>query len=180
MTGALKALGKAYNLEDVALTSVDIARKAGLTITGALDDTLASLSHGVFITDNSKMRILKHYAVKPEPVVVFVPKEKLHISSVKPSLFESLKDMYLKAVETALNGGWQKAMTLNGLLTALAIALDPTPILRALKMPSTIAAGVTGKGPAFFAVTRDPEIVAGLWSEMEGEIIITSLRGEGA
>uniref|UniRef100_A0A7J3ZJU9 Shikimate kinase n=1 Tax=Fervidicoccus fontis TaxID=683846 RepID=A0A7J3ZJU9_9CREN len=179
VVGALKAMRRAYSLEDVALASVEIARRAGLTITGALDDTLASLEQGVFITDNARMRILRHYPAKSEPVVIFVPREKLDVSEIQPSSFESLRSLYLKAAKNALNGSWREAMTLNGFLTALAIAIDPTPILRALKLPFTIAAGVTGKGPAFFAVTREPESIADLWSEMEGEIIITSLRGGG-
>lgn len=177
----LRAAGKSCSLEEEALTVVEIAKRARLTITGAFDDALASLGEGVYITDNSKLQVLRHYGTPSFPVVIFVPSSELKVSDVDVKAYEELRDLYGAAAELALSGRWLEAMGFNGLLTAVASLQDPWPVIEALKLPGTLAAGVTGKGPALFAVTTRPELVAELWKKLEGgNVVVTKLASGGA
>lgn len=55
----LDALGAEMDLEEAAKMGVIAAREVGVTITGALDDALASMLGGVVVTDNREMTLLE-------------------------------------------------------------------------------------------------------------------------
>ena len=175
----LRALGKEVSPTNIAKLGVDLAKKSKLTITGAFDDSLASLLEGVFITDNIRVKILKHYRFNDELyAVIIVPNNSNPINNVNPNIFAKYKSHYLSAISFALRGNWLKAMTINGLATmnALGLSMKYSKLIeKILGLSSIKAIGVSGKGPAFFAVTSDPEQVAMRW---EGEkLLIAKLLG---
>ncbi|MRR36191.1 shikimate kinase, partial [bacterium] len=55
----LDALQEEMDPIEAAKIGVAAARKAGVTITGALDDALASMLGGVVVTDNREMQLMK-------------------------------------------------------------------------------------------------------------------------
>ena len=55
----LDAMGEEMDLIEAAKIGVAAAREAGETITGALDDALASMLGGAVVTDNRNMKLLK-------------------------------------------------------------------------------------------------------------------------
>ena len=174
----LDALGEHVEMEELALMGVEASKKAGLTITGAYDDSLATLGQGVYITDNKSLRILEQYRVDEELyAVVLVPPWGNPIRDVDASKFRLLRERYMEAARLALEGDWARAMTLNGFLTAAAMGSDLGVLARALNLPGVLSAGMSGKGPALFALTRTPEPVAELWGSLGGEIITVRVLG---
>jgi len=163
--------------EKVALMASRASKIAGLTITGALDDHTASLSRGVFITDNLRGRIIRRLRIPSYYAVIHVPTRKNPINSVDAGVFKRFRRFYSAAAQAAMMGDWLSAMRVNGLLTALAVGVELEPLVRVLKLPDVLAAGVTGKGPAMFALTHDPGHVAEVWEGMRGYVIVTKVRG---
>ncbi len=163
-----------------AALSVMAAKKVGLTVTGAYDDSLATIAPGIFITDNPGMRILKTmYAGEELYAVIAVPQEKRPIYHVDTEAFMRLKPQYEIAVKQALKGDWISAMTINGILTIAATGWRGDKlrlIAKALSRPSVLAAGMSGKGPAIFAVTWDPEQVLQAWDGWE--CLVARLTGD--
>ncbi len=176
----LNALGIEVSTTELAIMGVKASLVAGITITGAFDDSLATLGEGVYITDNKFLKILKHYVVNEELyAVLLVPNRRNPIQSVKPKVFTRLRKLYELAIKEALEGNWCLAASLNGLLTATVVGTELVPIINILDSDYVVAAGVTGKGPALFALTNDPKYVINEWSDLEGELLVTKVLGGG-
>ncbi|MEB3861082.1 MAG: shikimate kinase [Desulfurococcales archaeon] len=167
--------------EEIARRGVEAAKLAGLTITGAYDDSLATLLPGVHITDNTMVKRLKIFHAPRIPVVLLIPKEENPIHAIDPSRFKAYKELYLKAAKTALAGKWIDAIPINSLATIHATGLRDlwAPLEEALALECTWTAGVSGKGPALFALTSCPSRIIDAWRGM-GDIIVTETRGGGA
>lgn len=161
------------SFRDLATMGVRASTMAGLTITGALDDHMAALGRGLYLTDNEGLRLLLKSRALRAGVVLRIPERSNPIKGVGREGFQALRPRYMEAVREALSGRWLRAMTINGTLTAIAVGEDLGPILEALKTPGVLAAGITGKGPAMFALTRKPELVRDLW-EGSGGLIMES------
>lgn len=181
--GLADALGVEMSLEEAARLGVTVSRRAGLTLTDAYDDSLATLLPGVFITDNWGLRILRRFTFDETLyAVAAVPPTGRPIQAVEPGVFESLGRHYSRAVDLALEGRWMEAMAVNAVLTLVATGLDEWSIglvARALEHEATLLAGVSGKGPSVYALTTDPRGVADAWGEAGVEVIVARLLGGG-
>ncbi|MEB3806605.1 MAG: shikimate kinase, partial [Desulfurococcales archaeon] len=179
--GLADALGVEMGLEEAARLGVTVSRRAGLTLTGAYDDSLATLLPGVFITDNRGLRILRRFTFNETLyAVAAVPPRERPIQTVEPGVFESLGRHYSRAVDLALEGRWVEAMAVNAVLTLVATGLDEWSVglvSRALEHEATLLAGVSGKGPSVYALTTDPRGVADAWGEAGVEVIVARLLG---
>ncbi|MFA4639399.1 shikimate kinase [Pyrococcus kukulkanii] len=171
------ALTNALNLSipDIKLVKlgVEAAKRAGVTITGAFDDACASYFGGLCITDNYKMELLVRREVESLPVVVLVPRETVLTESLKEIDFTVLAPYVEEAFKLALNGEWEKALVINGLVYSAFLGYNPKPISEALRLGCIV--GLSGKGPAMFGITEDPENLAEVWNRY-GEVIVTELR----
>lgn len=171
------ALGLGWTAMDVARLGVWVARRAGLTVTGAFDDSLASVSRGVFITDNVGGRVLRRYRTGGLYAVIRVPGGMRSIYDLDVEGFRALRGLYWKAVDRALRGDWLGAATVNGFLTLRATGCDGESlelISSALMVPGVVAAGVSGKGPSVFALTGDPGAVVDVWG---GDVLVAGVLG---
>ena len=181
ISACLDALDIKADPMEVALMGVRLAKEAGLTLTGAYDDSLATVDGGVYITDNMRLRILRRIPLNHELfVVIRIPRRTNPIDKVDPSPFRRLRDQYLTAVEEALRGDWLGAMMLNGILSAIAIGVsgeELSYITEVLKLSTVKAAGVSGKGPAIFAVTEDPTEVLEVWGR-SGDVLVSRILGD--
>lgn len=181
VSGVLDALGLEVGMVEAARLGVEVARRAGLTITGAFDDSLATIGDGVFVTDNRSLEVLRRIEVGGDLYAVVALRGRRPIDSVDPEPFRRLSREYMTAARLALAGEWAAAMTLNGVLTLAATGWDLESlslVARALSLRGVVAAGVSGKGPAVFAVTEEPEAVAEAW-EAGGLIVARLLGGAG-
>lgn len=178
----LSALGTEVNLIELATLGVKASLRAGITITGAYDDSLATLGSGVYVTNNELLKVLKHIPVSNDLVaVILVPKGRRNlISEVSPEVFKPFRKLYELAIKEVLSGEWFLGATLNGLLTANALGTDLSPITKVLGLNDVLATGVTGKGPAIFALTREPKEVINLWRDLRSYYVLTAkvLKGD--
>ncbi|MBN2250812.1 MAG: shikimate kinase [Candidatus Altiarchaeota archaeon] len=161
--------------------AVDAALDAGVTITGAFDDACASYFGGYVVTDNKHRKILKKGRMHEDlKVVIHVPDKKSYTADVDVKKTKLLSSEISVAWDEALKGGIYKAMNLNGLLYSAALGFDPKPAIAALEA-GAVAAGLSGKGPAVVALTRnDPGSITEAWKEYGGKVIETGINNRKA
>ncbi|GBF09356.1 shikimate kinase [Aeropyrum pernix] len=139
-----------------ALAAARVSRGAGLSVTGALDDHAASLLEAPVITDNRGMAILR---LLPRDgcrltAVIGVPGAENPVENLDPSPFRRHSRLYDAAARLGLAGEWLPAMAVSGVAGALALGVEG--LASRLYEAGAAAAGVTGKGPAVFALTERP------------------------
>ena len=155
----------AFNKYDLLNMGIDASLEAGVTITGAFDDASASYFGGVTITNNIERKILKMGDMKQQIILVYMP------NRCSPTALSDVRRMKLIAPQVklafkeALHGNIYDAMTLNGLLYCASLGFNPVMALDALEA-GAIAAGLSGTGPSFVAVTSEKNVedVVNAWS----------------
>ena len=160
LQAALEILGvdpRSLGLLRLARLGVEAARRAGLTITGALDDHLATLGSGVFYTRNPDQLLLhaSPQSLCGKTAVIGVSGRR-SIRSVDPAEFRKRARLFMEAFLLAYHAAGDEAMLRAAALTNSVAVLDSlggsiSPLVAALSAGATVA-GVTGKGPAYYAV----------------------------
>ncbi|MGB9980367.1 shikimate kinase [Methanobacterium sp.] len=182
----VSALSKKYGSDchisgiEVLNLAIDASLEAGVTITGAFDDASASFFGGLTVTDNLNRKILKKQDMEEQNILIYMP-DKKSLTAQSDILKMKLLSPYVKlAFDQALKGDIYKALTLNGLLYCAALEFNPNIALDALNA-GAIAAGLSGTGPSFVAITDDKALdnVLDSWSSYEGNIIHTEVDNEG-
>lgn len=174
VAAGLDAFGEPGDPDRILDLSVQAARRADVTVTGALDDAAASLLGGLVVTDNERDEILGRKRLGPSlPVLVLVPETERHTRTVG-----SLEDAE-SVVQHAWNhlDDWETALTLNGLGIAAALDAPLDPVYRALTAGAR-AAGLSGTGPAVAAVLEEPDTssVRQAWQPYTTGILATRTR----
>jgi shikimate kinase len=134
---------------------VDAALDVGVSITGAFDDACASALGGIVITDNNKRELLKRVE-KDSGVLIFVPQTPAFTADTDVNRSRLIAPWVSRAYELALEGRFEEAMTLNGLLYCAALRFDPEPMLKALEC-GVRGVSLSGTGPSFVAFVDDKE-----------------------
>ena len=142
----LDALQEEMDLVEAAKIGVAAAKSVGVTITGALDDALASMLGGVVVTDNDRMLLLKREEFCH--VMLLVPERKLFSKDTNVSRSRLIAPVADVIYELAMRGDYGRAMILNGLAYCAALGLPTEPMLLALEAG---AEGVSlwGPGPLY-------------------------------
>ncbi len=177
-----KEYGSDYHMSDIEVLNlaIDASLEAGVTITGAFDDASASFFGGLTVTDNMNRKILKKQDMEKQNILIYMP-DKKSLTAQSDILKMKLLSPYVElAFDQALKGDIYKALTLNGLLYCAALEFNPNIAIDALSA-GAIAAGLSGTGPSFVAVTDDKALddVFASWSSYEGSIIRTEVDNEG-
>jgi len=151
-----RALNARIDDIDIVKLGVEAARRAGVTLTGAFDDASACYFGGIYVTDNSKMEILRTAPVPRDEmrIIIHVPERKIRKKGIGRETFAKWLPEFKKAERLALDGEFFEAMTLNGKLIAKALGLEDDISEPALEA-GAIAAGITGTGPATAIVVED-------------------------
>jgi shikimate kinase len=148
---------------EILRLSCNASKKSGASITGALDDAAACFLGGLVLTDNRRMKILKHSRFDSKEfgtsVVIRIPigEEKLTSSIDANEVYSSFRRESRKAFELALQGEIAEAMTLNSVIQCEALGYSFSPIELAMKEGAS-AVGVSGKGPAIAAICAGEKI----------------------
>jgi shikimate kinase len=160
--------------------AIDASLEAGVTITGAFDDASASFFGGLTVTDNMNRKILKKQEMEEQNILIYMPDKKSLTAQSDVSKMKLLSPYVKLAFDQALKGDIYKALTLNGLLYCAALEFNPNIALDALSA-GAIAAGLSGTGPSFVAITDDNALddVLNAWKSYDGEIIHTEVDNEG-
>lgn len=155
--GLAKILGIQLSPVDSAKLAAEATRAHGSSITGAFDDASASILGGVVLTDNSSMNVIKQFETSDDYSVVLTGfRSSKRLQNL--DRLRALKDVYRAVFEMALKGDLWRAATVNGMFVAEALGYwDALEVVgRAMGM-GALASGVSGNGPAIFAVFKHGE-----------------------
>ncbi|MCS7103384.1 MAG: shikimate kinase [Candidatus Korarchaeum sp.] len=166
----VNAYGRRINLIDAIKLSVRAARRAGVTITGAMDDAAASMLGGLVVTDNSRDELLMRVPLPELDVAILLPSKESarptsSVDSKRISKYFSLTNSLVELLPKRL---WE-TMTLNGLLYSELLGFDAEYALKAIEL-GALGAGLSGTGPAVAAVCEDCRGVIEYWSSF-GKVI---------
>ncbi|MCE5261856.1 MAG: shikimate kinase [Euryarchaeota archaeon] len=147
----LRALGESMPALDVLRMNADVSVRAGVSVTGAMDDAAASLLGGVVLTDNHARALLRRerFGLAPR-AVIGVPERMVRKAGLPRERIALHRPLVEEAFRMAWNGEYAKAMYLNSLCYGAALGLDLELPLRALAA-GALGAGISGTGPAVAA-----------------------------
>ncbi len=164
---------------DAARLGVEAARDAGVTVTGAFDDASASMLGGVTVTDNESDTLL-HRETVDWNVLVWTPRERAYSAEASVERCRRLAPLADFIADTALDGRYSQAMTINGFAFCAALDFPTDPLLEAL--PNAWGVSLSGTGPSVTAIgpADGLETVQARWDQREGETWLTTTRNDGA
>ena len=179
----LAAFGeKSYNADQVLNISATSSLKAGVSLTGALDDAASCLIGGVNFTDNSAMQVLSSSRLgRSWPVLIRIPRGTSRRAKVARSKLRRFSKVADSIFSMGLEGRIWKAMTLNGLLYCSIYGYPPDDSMEALEA-NALGSGLSGTGPAVGAVfdeKRDLERVAAKWKQGGARLVRTETTDVG-
>ncbi|WP_449462520.1 hypothetical protein PQ610_00345 [Tardisphaera miroshnichenkoae] len=133
------------------LLSALITKGVGLSVTGAMDDAVASYHGGISLTDNGRYAIM---GIREPPddvsVLIFImPFARGNVGALR-----DYNEEFRRAFFKALGGDLYEAININGRAVAMAMGYS-LKLLKTALAKGALAAGVSGNGPAIFAVTRE-------------------------
>ncbi len=173
----LAALQKPLKPSAILNLVVDASLQAKVSITGAFDDAAASLYGNVVVTDNMARKVLRTFPVEDHHVLLLVPPEKAYTADADLRRIKTVAKQVEIAHEQALAGKYWNAMTLNGLIYSHVLRLPADVIVESLGA-GALAAGISGKGPAYAFVVeeqfKDP--VLNVLKRHEGDVIVSKTR----
>lgn len=173
LMAGLTALDHHMEPLDIVQMGVECAIDAGVTLTGAFDDAVATMFGGAVLTDNERRTILSWVDVPSDLEVTFiVPDRKIQKDTLKRSDFVPIRDQVQKAFELARGGDIAGAINMNGRAYAPIVGVDNTPADAALAAGAW-AAGMTGTGPAIAVVhtAEATEAVLAALAPFQGTIV---------
>jgi shikimate kinase len=164
--------------EDMARLGVMAARDVGVAVTGAFDDASASMLGGVTVTDNEADDLLAREEVDWD-VLVWTPPEQSFSADADVDRCRQIAPMAHLVEELALDGDYQRAMTVNGLAFCAALGFDTEPLVEAMRQVQGVS--LSGTGPSFTAVgdRQALEQVREYWDQRDGRTLLTTTQTEG-
>jgi len=177
----LAALGMRLRSEEVLNLVADASLRADVSVTGAYDDASASVYGNVVVTDNTARKVLRIFPVKDYIVLLLVPPKKAYTIDVDLERIRAVSGQVEIAHKEALAGNYWSAMTLNGLIYSHVLELPADVIVDSLRA-GALAAGISGKGPAYAFVLQEQrkESVLEVLRRFEGEIIVSRTRRQSS
>jgi shikimate kinase len=158
--------------EEVERLAVAACRRAGVTLTGALDDQTAAVRGGCHLVDNRQGTLLGALDTPPWQVAVWVPEHGIAKTQVAGLDVATLRDELDAAADLARQGQVAQAMTANGrafhaAYAAAGLPVDDLPARVALSK-GALGAGLSGTGPAVGALfarrVELPPVRGGTWA----------------
>ena len=177
----LDALGaaEAVSCEAAARIGVQAARDVGVTVTGAFDDASASMLGGLTRTDNRADELLAHDDIEWD-VLVWTPAQRAYSAEADVERCRRIAPVADLVAELALDGAYERAMTVNGFAFCGALGFSAEPLLEGLLGATGVS--LSGTGPSFTAV-GDRESLAAVqecWERRDGTTWLTETQSKGA
>jgi shikimate kinase len=175
----LDALGEKLEPLEAVKIGVQAALDAKVTITGAFDDACASMLGGFVITDNKIKEIISRVERDSE-VLILAPDRKVFSSTTNVARSRLIGRWVEIAYNEALEGNFEKAMTLNGFLYCSALGFSTEPMMAALEI-GIEGVSLSGTGSAYAAM-GSPELLDKLqpvWQRIGGKVIRTKVNNTG-
>ena len=162
-------------LDRAVLASLD----AGVTITGAYDDSSACYFGGFVVTNNRTHEIIHHQeAPHSLSAIIFIPKATRRGNMSK---VDTMSNLFGEAFKFATAGEYWKAMNLNGMLLSTSLSAEYEPVLKAIQ-GGALAASISGNGPAIAAVSNEENIedIRAAFVKFNGSVIVSKINNEKA
>lgn len=158
--------GASVRAAELVTHAVAVSRRAGVTLTGALDDQTACVSGGCQLTDNRTGTHLATIPLPPLHVAVWVPDASIPKARVAALDTASTADEVRGLAARVAGGGVEAvahALTANGrafhrLYAAAGLPVDDAPTRVALAA-GALGAGLSGTGPAVAALFAAPAVL---------------------
>ena len=177
----LAAMRKHLDPSEILNLVVDAGLHAKVSVTGAFDDAAASLHGNVVVTDNVARKVLRTFPVEEHHVLLLVAPKKSYTVDADLRRIKTVARQVEIAHEHALSGEYWDAMTLNGLIYSHVLRLPADVIVESLEA-GALAAGISGKGPAYAFVVeerfKDP--VLDVLKRHDGEVIVSKTRSRSS
>jgi len=174
----LKAFDLTMNQNEILDLSVQASKNAGVTITGALDDTAACLLGGLVVTDNSSNSLLSRKIVDDDySILLHVPEPKNYTRDVDLSNSDKFEESIDAIISMALNGNYLNAMSLNGMIFSKILKQSDAASILALKS-NALSAGLSGTGPSVAAICNSDtkSSIIDSWKSLDGDIITAKIN----
>ena len=178
LMAGMEALGRSSEPLDTVHMGVDCAMDAGVTLTGAFDDAVATMFGGAVLTDNEQRSIISWPKVPGDLRVLFLfTDRKIQKDSLNKEDFQPIHDQVQEAFQLAMDGDVAGAITLNGRAYAPIVGVDDTHAQAALAAGAW-AAGMTGTGPAIAVmyIAEAEEVVLAALASFQGTIVRTRVN----
>jgi shikimate kinase len=178
----LRSIGETLPPLEIVKLGVKAAKEVGVTITGAFDDACASFFGGIVVTDNREMELLRREELDSK-VLIFAPARKAFSADTDVKRSRLIAPYVEIAYELALEGDYERAMTLNGFLYCGALGFGTEHMLRALEC-RVKGVSLSGTGPSYAALVRSEQVkeLRSAWEScgVEGRVIETSINNRDA
>ncbi len=169
----IEAIKNKYGLNyiDTPKLASELSIKAGVSITGAYDDSTASYHGGISFTNNKENKLLDLREPPKDLSVIILARGGR--TRIDPNALRRFEDLFREIFSIAIRGDILTAMRLNGIAVAEILGYEIEPIRKALRL-GALAAGVSGNGPSIFAITKKGEEgpVIDLFSRL-GRVLVT-------
>tara|TARA_Y100000590_G_scaffold286088_1_gene321929 strand:- start:3512 stop:4360 length:849 start_codon:yes stop_codon:yes gene_type:complete len=176
----LKAFDLSFNEKQVLDLSVQASKNAGVTITGALDDTSACLLGGLVVTDNLSNKILSRKNIDDDySILIHVPKHKSYTKDVDLSNSNDFHSSINTLISMTMEGNYLNAMSLNGMIYSKLLNQSDNASVLALKS-NALASGLSGTGPSVAAICNSDtkSSIIDSWKNLDGDIISAQINNE--
>jgi shikimate kinase len=129
------------------------------------------------VTDNIARKMLRTFPVEDHYVLLLVPPEKAYTADADLRRIKAVTRQVQIAHEQAMSGEYWNAMTLNGLIYSHVLRLPADVIVESLEA-GALAAGISGKGPAYSFVVQErfKNPVLDVLKEHDGQVIVSKTR----
>lgn len=159
--------------------AADASIEAGVSLTGAFDDSAACYFGGFVVTDNFSRTLIRREPVSKELfAVILIPTQESRGNLLNLYLLPEIFDL---AFKMASQGDYWKAMKLNGMAVGALLGNDYSPVISAIKAHA-ISAGISGNGPSVVAITESTHLneLASSLSGYKGQVLISKVNNQKA
>jgi len=174
-----KCLGQEVDDAKVLGQSADASIDAGVSLTGAFDDSSACYFGGFVVTDNFSRRLVRR---EPAPddlsAIILLPARVSRGNLFNLYLAPEIFDL---AFKMASDGDYWNAMKLNGMAVGALLGNDYAPVISAIR-EHALSAGISGNGPSVVAISESTQLqrLISSLSSFEGQVLISKVNNQKA
>ncbi|HZD35177.1 MAG TPA: shikimate kinase [Nitrososphaeraceae archaeon] len=174
-----KFLGDEIDHEKVLNQSADASIEAGISLTGAFDDSAACYFGGFVVTNNFSRKLIRREPASEDlSVIILLPARVRRGNVFNLYLAPKIFDL---AFKMASDRDYWNAMKLNGMAVGALLGSDYAPVVSAMK-ENALSAGISGNGPSVVAISNSKHLkgLVSSLSSFEGQILISKVNNQKA
>jgi shikimate kinase len=174
-----KFLGEEIDDVKILNQSADASIDAGVSLTGAFDDSAACYFGGFVVTDNFSRKLIRREPASEDlSAVILLPSRVSRGNLFNLYLAPEIFDL---AFKMASDRDYWNAMKLNGMAVGALLGSNYTPVISAIK-EHALSAGISGNGPSVVAIANSKHLknLVSSLSSFEGQVLISKVNNQKA